>query len=110
GDGPRSTPTVDGDRVYVMSGTGNLVCISIADGKIVWQTTMASLGGKVPQWGYAESPLVDGDQVICTPGGSKGAIAALDKKTGKVIWQSTEFTDGAHYSSIVPAKINGTDT
>jgi outer membrane protein assembly factor BamB len=51
---------------------------------------------------------VDGDQVICTPGGSKGAIAALDKKTGKVIWQSTEFTDGAQYESIIPADINGT--
>jgi outer membrane protein assembly factor BamB len=54
--------------------------------------------------------LVDGDRVVCTPGGSKGAIAALDKKTGEVIWRSMEFTDGAHYSSIVPAKINGSDT
>src|SRR6185436_1563392 len=65
-------------------------------------------GGKVPGWGYTESVVVDGNQVVCTPGGSKGAIAALDKLTGKVLWQSAEFTDGAQYSSIVPAEINST--
>lgn len=108
GDGPRGTPTVDGDRVYSLSGAGNLVCASATDGKVLWQTSMNDLGGKVPQWGYTESVLVDGDQVVCTPGGSKGAIAALDKITGKLVWQSKEFTDGAHYSSIVPAEINGT--
>lgn len=110
GGGPRSTPTVDGDKVFAMSGKGNLACVNIADGKIVWQKGMTSLGGKVPSWGYTESVLVDGDRVVCTPGGSKGALAALDKKTGEEIWRSTEFTDGAQYSSIVPAKINGTDT
>lgn len=110
GGGPRSTPTVDGDRVFAMSGRGNLACVNVADGKIVWQKAMTSLGGKVPDWGYTESVLVDGDRVVCTPGGAQGAIAALNKKTGEVLWQSKEFTDGAQYSSIVPAKINGTDT
>jgi outer membrane protein assembly factor BamB len=107
GSGPRSTPTVDGDRVYVLSGGGTLLCANAADGKMIWKTTMQELGGGAPHWGYCESPLVDGDKVICTPGGSKGAIAALDKKTGKVIWQSKDFTDGAQYSSIIAADHNG---
>lgn len=108
GDGPRSTPTVDGDKVYAMNGLGNLVCASVADGKILWRQSMSDLGGKRPNWGYTESPLVDGDQVVCTPGGAKGALAAFDKKTGKLIWQSTEFTDVAHYVSMVAAEANGT--
>jgi outer membrane protein assembly factor BamB len=107
GDGPRSTPTVDADRVYAMSGKGTLVCASVKDGKILWQKTMAELGGKIPNWGYTESPLVDGKLVACTPGGPQGAIAAFDKMTGVLAWQSTEFTDGAQYSSLVPADING---
>ncbi|MCG8368705.1 MAG: PQQ-like beta-propeller repeat protein, partial [Pseudanabaenales cyanobacterium] len=65
------------------------------------------LGGDLPQWGYTESVLLDGDHVICTPGGDKGAIAALDKRTGKVVWQTEEFTEPAHYSSVVTANING---
>jgi outer membrane protein assembly factor BamB len=107
GDGPRGTPCVDGDRVYVLSGPGNLVCVNIADGKILWQVTMKSLGGGIPKWGYTESVLVDGPRVLCTPGGSKGTVAALDKLTGKVLWRSKGFTDEAHYSSVVPATING---
>lgn len=106
GNGPRATPTVDGDRVYVMSGDGVLAGLNVADGKVLWQQSMIDLGGKRPTWGYTESVLVDGDQVVCTPGGAKGALAALDKKTGKLIWQSAEFTDPAHYSSIVPEQIN----
>lgn len=108
GDGPRGTPTVDGDRVYALSGPGDLVCVSATDGKVLWQTNLTELGGKVPGWGYCESVLVDGNQVVCTPGGAKGALAAFDKLTGKLNWQSAEFTDGAHYSSIMPAEINGT--
>jgi outer membrane protein assembly factor BamB len=108
GDGPRGTPTVDGDRVYALSGPGNLVCINVSNGKTLWQVAMKDLGGKRPNWGYTESVLVDGGQVLCTPGGSKGTVAALDKMTGKVLWQSKEFTDPAHYSSIVPARINDT--
>ena len=107
GDGPRGTPTVDGDRVYAMSGMGDLVCVQIADGTILWWASMKDLGGKRPNWGYTESVLIDGQQVVCTPGGAKGAVAALDKMTGKVLWQSKEFTEPAHYSSIVPAQING---
>ena len=108
GDGPRGTPAVDGDRVYALSGPGDLVCVSIADGKVLWKVSMSSLGGRTPGWGYTESVLVDGNKVLCTPGGAKGTVAALDKMTGKVIWQSKDFTELAHYSSIVAATINGT--
>ena len=107
GDGPRGTPTVDGDRVYAMSGRGDLICMKIADGNILWKTSMEKLGGERPKWGYTESVLIDGQQVVCTPGGSDGAVAALDKMTGKVRWQSKEFTEPAHYSSIVSAQIQG---
>lgn len=107
GDGPRGTPSVDGDRVYALTGPGHLVCVNATSGTVLWKVTMRELGGSVPNWGFSESPLVDGDQVVCTPGGSKGALAAFDKMTGKLKWQSKEFTDPAHYSSIVPATING---
>jgi len=107
GDGPRGTPAVDGDRVYALSGPGNLVCVSLTDRKIRWQVTMRSLGGDIPKWGYTESLLVSGPHVLCTPGGSKGTVAALDKLTGKIVWQAKELTADAHYSSIVPATIHG---
>ncbi len=100
GDGPRTTPTVDGDRVYTMGGQGDLVCVQASDGKLVWATSMTKdLGGKLQTWGYTESVLVDGGLVICTPGGSRGTLAALDKATGKVRWQSSEMTAAAQYSS-----------
>lgn len=60
GDGPRGTPTVDGDRVYAMGGTGSLVCAQVSDGKAVWQSNMSDLGGKKPNWGYCESVTIDG--------------------------------------------------
>ena len=107
GGGPRSTPTVDGNRLYVLTGPGVLSCLARADGKIIWQKNMSELGGKVPNWGYAESVLVDGDKVICTPGGEQGTMAALDKKSGKLLWQTKEITDPAQYASVVPAKIHG---
>jgi outer membrane protein assembly factor BamB len=93
GDGPRGTPTVDGDRVYALGGKGKLVAASVKDGKILWTKSLtADLGGKVPGWGYTESVLVEGGVVYCTPGGSKGTIAALDKMTGELKWQSSEVT------------------
>ncbi|WP_425398423.1 PQQ-binding-like beta-propeller repeat protein [Aeoliella sp.] len=103
GDGPRSTPTVDGDRVYAMAATGTLICCQVSDGKELWRAKMQDMGGSIPTWGYAESPLVDGDVVICTPGGPQGSVAALDKMTGSIKWQSEGVTDGAQYSSVVKA-------
>jgi outer membrane protein assembly factor BamB len=107
GDGPRGTPAVDGDRVYALGGQGSLICANAADGQVVWQKTMSEFGGHQPGWGYTESVLVDDGKVLCTPGGSKGAILALDKKTGSTIWQSAQFKDGAQYASIIAADHNG---
>jgi outer membrane protein assembly factor BamB len=108
GDGPRCTPTVDGEVLYALGAKGNLVCVNVATGAKVWEKTLQSLGGGQPGWGYTESPLVDGDKVVVTPGGSKGTIGALDKKTGELIWQSKDFKDGAQYSSLIAAEFNGT--
>ncbi len=100
GDGPRSTPTVDGDHLYTLSANGVLGCLAVKDGKIVWKVDLIKdLGGKLQNWGYTESVLIDGDKVICTPGGNDGTMAALDKKTGKVLWRSTALKDVAQYSS-----------
>lgn len=108
GNGPRSTPTVDGGMVYSLGGMGDLVCVKSDTGEKVWPKSLSQdLGGSLPGWGYSESVLVDGDQVTCTPGGGKGAMAALNKKTGEVIWRSEKFTDGAQYSSPVLANFGG---
>ena len=107
GDGPRATPTIDDGHAYAMGAQGNLHCLKVSDGSVVWKKSMSDLGGSVPGWGYAESVLIDGDKLLCTPGGSKGAIAALNKKTGDMVWQSKEFTDGAQYSSIIAVENHG---
>lgn len=109
GDGPRSTPAVDGNFVYAMSGRGTLACLRRQSGEIAWSREMQDLGGETPFWGYAESPLVDGNKVICTPGGDQGTLAALNKANGEVIWRSTDLTDPAHYASTISATINGTE-
>jgi len=107
GGGPRGTPAVDGDRIYALGPSGTLICAQVAGGKELWRVTMESLGGKVPTWGFAESVLVDGNLVLCTPGGPQGAITAFDKMTGKIVWRATDLTEFAHYSSIVRGEING---
>lgn len=105
-EGSRCTPTVDGDRLYAVASDGQIACLNAADGKIVWQKRFdKEWGGKMMSgWGFSESPLVDGDRVICTPGGDDAMMVALDKKTGKEVWKS-KLTDqgraGAGYSSIV---------
>ncbi len=88
-EGPSATPTVDGDRLYVMGLAGNVACLQVADGKLIWQrSVMADFGGRAPMWSYRESPLVDGDKVICTPGGEETTMVALNKLTGETIWKS----------------------
>src|SRR5262249_16513455 len=108
GDGPRSTPTVDGDRVYALGGHGDLLCVD-ARGKEVWRKNLAKdLGGEMmTEWGYSESVLVDAGQVGCTSGGEQGTLAAIDKKNGKVLWRSKELKYNAPYSSIVVATLSG---
>ncbi|TLD72721.1 polyvinylalcohol dehydrogenase [Phragmitibacter flavus] len=100
GDGPRGTPAVDGEHVYTLGARGDVICVKAADGKEVWKANLVEeYGGKLQNWGYTESLLVDGDRVICTPGGEKGTLLALNKKTGKKIWQTKDWTDVAQYSS-----------
>jgi outer membrane protein assembly factor BamB len=108
GDGPRGTPSIDGDFLYCLSGKGNVVCVEKASGKMVWTVSLTTdLGGKVPTWGYTESPLIDGDRVIVAPGDSKGGVAALNKKDGKIEWQCSDLKDPAAYSSPVVAEVAG---
>ncbi|MCO6436873.1 MAG: PQQ-like beta-propeller repeat protein [Phycisphaerae bacterium] len=85
--GPRATPTVDGDRIHILGQYGEFVCFT-TEGKEVWRTDFVEdLGGIVPVWGYSESPLVDGDRIICTPGGSDATLVAIDKETAKPVWK-----------------------
>jgi len=108
GSGPRSTPTVDGDVVYALGARGDLLALNAVKGTKIWGTNLVKdFGGKVPSWGYSESVLIDGNKLLCTPGGKQGAILALDKKTGKKLWQSAGLEDGAGYSSIIAADIAG---
>jgi outer membrane protein assembly factor BamB len=109
GDGPRSTPTVDGKLLYALGGQGDLVCVALDKGQEVWRKNLIKdLGGEMmTEWGYSESPLVDGDKLICTPGGDKGTLAALDKKTGAVRWRSTGLKNKAPYSSVVISEAGG---
>ena len=108
GDGPRGTPTVDGDRLYVEGANGDVDCLEAATGKTLWHANLRSdFGGGTPGWGYSESPLIVNDLVIVTPGGNAGTLVALNKLTGKLVWQSKEVKEGAHYSSPVLAEIGG---
>jgi outer membrane protein assembly factor BamB len=114
--GPRGTPTVDGDRVYALGTEGDLVCVDAATGKERWRKNMEKdYGGRVMTvWKWAESPLVDGEKLVFTPGGPWAAMVAVDKLTGKTIWQTEEMPhlgengrDGAGYSSIVVSNGGG---
>lgn len=109
-DHSNGTPTVDGDRVYCVGLNGDLACLKTDSGEIVWKKNFGQdFGGQMMSgWGYSESPLVDGDRLICTPGAKDAMLAALDKMTGEVIWKSPlpddigdRGGDGAGYSSIV---------
>ena len=100
GDGPRGTPTIDGDRLYAEGGNGDITCLEVATGKTVWHLNLVSdLNGGRPGWGYSESPLVVGDLLIVTPGGNDGTMAALNKQDGTVVWRSTDVKQRAQYSS-----------
>jgi len=88
-EGPGCTPTVDGELLYVVGASGTVACLRTEDGKVVWQRSLTrDLGGSAPRYRYNESPLVDGEKVICTPGGEDAAMVALDKRTGKTLWKT----------------------
>jgi outer membrane protein assembly factor BamB len=106
GNGPRGTPTVDNGRVYAISGNGNLICAEAASGKIAWQLDLlGEFGARNISWGISESPLIDGNRLIATPGGRDAGVVALNKSDGKVIWKSAG--DRAGYSSAVSATLAG---
>lgn len=107
GGGPRATPTVADGYVYVLGPTGDLVCLGADKGDIVWSKNLVKdFKGGIPNWGYSESVLIDDGHAVVTPGG-KGGMIALDAKTGEKVWQCTDFTDGAGYSSIIPTTVAG---
>jgi prepilin-type processing-associated H-X9-DG protein len=105
--GPRCTPTVDGEFLYALGLNGDLVCLEVSKGAERWRKNLVKdFGGQVGGWGYSESPLVDGDKVICTPGGRKATLVALNKKDGETIWTAkVPQGDGAHYSSVIAANV-----
>jgi outer membrane protein assembly factor BamB len=96
----RSTPTIDGNRIYVTSGTGQLVCINATDGTIFWKINVdKDYEAEWHNWGVSESPLIVDDKVICSPSGAKTSLVAFDKITGKVIWQSVPIGGKRAYAS-----------
>src|SRR5436309_10650583 len=105
----RSTPTVDGAVLYALGSDGDLACLEAATGKMRWQKSLrADLGGQPGTWAYSESPLVDGDLVVCTPGGAEATVVALNKNSGAVVWKcAVPEGDAAGYASIVAADLSG---
>lgn len=109
GSAPNSTPTVDGDLVFCLSHSGELACVKTDNGEVVWKTNFVQdFGGGVPGWGYSESPLVDGDRLIATPGSADAGIVAFDKRTGEIVWKAKlpqSIAGGGHggagYASVV---------
>jgi outer membrane protein assembly factor BamB len=111
GPGPRGTPTVDGDRLYVLTENGDLASLRVQDGGIAWQRNiLQEFGGRNIGWLISESPLVDGTNVIVSPGGRGAGMAALDKMTGKTVWVTKELSDAAGYASPIVADVQGVRT
>jgi outer membrane protein assembly factor BamB len=111
GNGPRGTPTLDGEHLYALAENGELACLRSRDGAKVWRRNiLQDFDGRNPGWLISESPLVDGDRVIVTPGGPKATIVALDKTSGKTAWTSQELSDHAAYSSSIIADVQGVRT
>jgi outer membrane protein assembly factor BamB len=109
-EGPRCTPTVDGSRLYALGVNGDLVCLDTATGKECWRKNLVKdFGGQMmSNWGYSESPLVDGDKLVCTPGGKEATLVALAKKTGATVWRAqVPEGDEASYASCILAEVDG---
>jgi outer membrane protein assembly factor BamB len=108
GSGPRGTPTIDGDRIYVLTESGDLACLRLADGTPVWQRSLLQeQRARNIQWLVSQSPLIDGNNVIVSPG---VGVAALDKMTGKTVWTTQGLRDEAGYSSVIAADVQGIRT
>ncbi|HET9524607.1 MAG TPA: PQQ-binding-like beta-propeller repeat protein [Pyrinomonadaceae bacterium] len=106
GDGPRGTPTVDGDKVYALGGNGDLSALDARTGKVAWtKNILKEFGGRNITWGISESPLIIGNKLLVNPGGQGASIVALNKSDGSLIWKSQ--SDRAGYSSAIPVEVNG---
>ena len=104
GNGPRGTPTVDGNRVYALGGNGDLSATDATSGRVYWTINiLEKFGGSNPRWGISESPLVIGDKLLVNAGGPDASLIALNKKDGSLIWKSQ--SDPAGYSSAMPVTI-----
>jgi outer membrane protein assembly factor BamB len=105
--GPRATPTVDGNRVYVLGTMGNLLALDVSDGRVLWQKDFVKdFNASVPSWGMAAAPLVDGERLICLVGGEPNAkVMALNKLTGVEIWRalSSDWEPGYNQPIIIEA-------
>jgi len=100
--GPRCTPTVDGDRVYTLGSEGHLKCLSVSDGTVVWSKNFREdYGLKVPHWGVAGHPLVDGDRLICVVGGPDAVCVAFDKRSGKEIWRALSASEPGYCPAVI---------
>jgi len=100
--GPRATPTVDGDRVYMLGAVGNLVCLDAARGKVIWRRDFrAEYGLESPVWGWCSHPLVDGDKLIMIVGGEGATAVAFDKRTGKEIWRSLNSSEPGYSAPLI---------
>ena len=107
GDGPRGTPTIDGNRLYALGGAGDLSALDPASGKVIWtMNVLEKFGGRNIMWGISESPLVIGEKILVNAGGPGASIIALNKKGGSLIWKSQ--SDPAGYSSAAGADRNTT--
>lgn len=109
GNGPRGTPTVDGELVYALGASGDLICADVESGEVLWQRNiLKDYEGRNIQWGISESVLIDGKQLICCPGGSLATIVGMDKQTGKGLWRSTiEGNPKASYASGILVEFGG---
>ncbi len=109
-DGSRSTPTIDRDTVYHLGELGRLAAFNALDGKERWSVDFTkSFGAKIPKFGFSESVLIHGEDLICCPGSEKAFMVALDKKTGNVRWRTTGVPGTVGYSSAVLATIHGVE-
>jgi outer membrane protein assembly factor BamB len=109
GNGPRATPTIDGNRIYAQGLSGDVACLDLENGRIVWQkNVLKEFGGGRPGWAICESLMIDGQKMICTPGGQNATMVALDKVTGDELWRSAvPGNPGAAYSSPVVTTVGG---
>jgi len=110
GSGPRGTPTVDGDRLYVLTENGDLACLKVDGGEVWKRNILQDFRGRQLQWLISESPLIDGAHLIVTPGGPGAGMVKLDKMTGATVWTAKDLSDPAGYSSVIAADVQGVRT